>query len=342
MERLEALNYIGFFYEGEVSPSELISSDVGNSIELGTDGKLFSSGGGVGSTDWSDLTNFASLDTATTPLAGTEEIAIVQGGETKRVAVSDVADTKVDKVTTSGVERVYTINTDGSQGTKVTSDFTTILNTWLVDKMNKTASNNFTSATLLGGNFFGGSNHNVASFKTALGVGIMSGTNANGGGRYRIEPANSLKPMVGLSFYSCFYLGQTTRDNFIRIGFFDALVNTSVIANGAWLQINTASATLNAANNFVSSQSSSSTLTAGVYYECLLEFLTATSITCKIKEILTGTVVFNQTLSTNVPISSSTFACGLIASITTAGTSQSIIHVQELSFGIKPQFLNNF
>jgi hypothetical protein len=90
MERLEALNYIGFFYEGEVSPSELISSDVGNSIVLGTDGKLFSAGGGGGSTDWSDLTNFASLTPATTPLAGTEEIAIVQDGETKRVAVSNV------------------------------------------------------------------------------------------------------------------------------------------------------------------------------------------------------------------------------------------------------------
>ena len=51
MERLEALNYIGFFYEGEVSPSELISSDVDNAIELGTDGKLFApiSGGAVDS-----------------------------------------------------------------------------------------------------------------------------------------------------------------------------------------------------------------------------------------------------------------------------------------------------
>jgi hypothetical protein len=90
MERLEALNYIGFFYEGEVSPSELISSDVGNSIELGTDGKLFSAGGGGGSTDWSDLTNFASLDPATTPLADDDEFVVVQGGVTKRVAKSDV------------------------------------------------------------------------------------------------------------------------------------------------------------------------------------------------------------------------------------------------------------
>jgi hypothetical protein len=58
-------------------------------------------------------------------------------------AVKVYADTKVDKVTTSGVERVYTINADGSQGVKATSNlgemvirayypswnFTT-LNTW--------------------------------------------------------------------------------------------------------------------------------------------------------------------------------------------------------------------
>ena len=91
MKRLEALNYVGFYYDGEVLPANLISTDASNNIILGTDGNLFSSGGGGGSTDWSDLTNFASLTDATTPLAGTEEIAIVQGGVTKKVAVSDLS-----------------------------------------------------------------------------------------------------------------------------------------------------------------------------------------------------------------------------------------------------------
>ena len=90
MKRLEALNYVGFYYDGEVLPANLISTDASNDINLGTDGKLFSSGGGAGSTDWSDLTNFNLLTDATTPLAGTEEIAIVQSGETKKVAVSEV------------------------------------------------------------------------------------------------------------------------------------------------------------------------------------------------------------------------------------------------------------
>jgi hypothetical protein len=88
MKRLEALNYVGFYYDGEVVAADLISTDPSNNITLGTDNKLFSSGGSV-STDWSDLTNFNLLTSATTPLAGTEEVAIVQGATTKKVAVSE-------------------------------------------------------------------------------------------------------------------------------------------------------------------------------------------------------------------------------------------------------------
>lgn len=41
MERLEALNYVGFFSDGEVTPSSLISSDANNALIEGTDSKLF-------------------------------------------------------------------------------------------------------------------------------------------------------------------------------------------------------------------------------------------------------------------------------------------------------------
>lgn len=41
MQRLEALGYIGFFYDGEVAPLSLISSDSFNAIELGSDDRLF-------------------------------------------------------------------------------------------------------------------------------------------------------------------------------------------------------------------------------------------------------------------------------------------------------------
>ena len=46
-------------------------------------------------------------------------------------------DTKVPKVSTSGVERVYTINPDGSQATKPTSDFGTIKGTGTINRISK-------------------------------------------------------------------------------------------------------------------------------------------------------------------------------------------------------------
>jgi hypothetical protein len=63
------------------------------------------------------------LNSATLPLDNTELVPIVQGGETKKVSVSDLKSDKLDKVSTSGVERAYIINADGSQGTKATSEF---------------------------------------------------------------------------------------------------------------------------------------------------------------------------------------------------------------------------
>ena len=41
MQRLEALGYTGFFTDGEVTPSGLISTQVDNALTLGSDGKLF-------------------------------------------------------------------------------------------------------------------------------------------------------------------------------------------------------------------------------------------------------------------------------------------------------------
>jgi hypothetical protein len=46
MIRLEALQYVGFNEDGEVIIANLVSTDPSNNINLGTDGKLFSSGGG--------------------------------------------------------------------------------------------------------------------------------------------------------------------------------------------------------------------------------------------------------------------------------------------------------
>ena len=85
---------------------------------------------------WSELTDFDSLPDADLPLLGTEQIAIIQDGETKKLDLS----TKLDKVSTSGVERAYIINADGSQGTKATSEIGTTQN-YFTFSTNTTLSN---------------------------------------------------------------------------------------------------------------------------------------------------------------------------------------------------------
>ena len=47
----------------------------------------------------------------------------IDGTLSDQTDLQTALDSKLDKVSTSGVERVYTINPDGSQGTKATSDF---------------------------------------------------------------------------------------------------------------------------------------------------------------------------------------------------------------------------
>lgn len=42
MQRLEQLGYVGFLYDGEVLPADLISTDASNNLIIGSDGKLFS------------------------------------------------------------------------------------------------------------------------------------------------------------------------------------------------------------------------------------------------------------------------------------------------------------
>jgi hypothetical protein len=47
----------------------------------------------------------------------------ITGDLSDQTDLQDALDNKLDKVSTSGVERAYIINADGSQGTKATSDF---------------------------------------------------------------------------------------------------------------------------------------------------------------------------------------------------------------------------
>ena len=95
--RLEQLKYTGFYLDGEINPTDYDLEDFQNN-----------------STD-----PFARIS----DIVGGGEWGSITGTLSDQTDLQDALDSKVDKVSTAGVERAYIINADGSQGTKATSDF---------------------------------------------------------------------------------------------------------------------------------------------------------------------------------------------------------------------------
>jgi len=252
--------------------------------------------------------------------------------------VNDNFDKTLEEVTTSGVERAYIINADGSQGTKATSEFgdNYDLGNWLV---NRFTYNNAVQPYLLGSTIAGGvfsvvGITSIDSFKTMSGFVIASSASANSGYQL-ITTSSNIKPINNLAIYGVFKIIQTTRDNVIRFGY-------GVFGNNQIrLEILTNQVTLVCSTSGVTSKSASETLVADVFYIFLIEKISNTSVKAKIKRVSDGVVVFDKEVTTNIPTSSIS-NIGTTATITTAGAGQGIVQVSELSFGIKPNFLNDF
>lgn len=180
---------------------------------------------------------------------------------------------------------------------------------------------------------------------------LFSGTSANGGYRYTTYASGAsgggFKAQKGLTFFGIFTISaNSSADTLIRIGLHTSVTQADS-TDGAYLEIQGTTATFKTANN--SSRSSSSTATLSysttpteTYYLMMIHFDSLTSVSCKIKDDA-GTTVMNQTLTTSVPASGRRFGCGVIGTITTAGTSRQILECDYIGVGVrKPNFLKNF
>ena len=254
--------------------------------------------------------------------------------------VNDNFGKTLEEVTTSGVERAYIINADGSQGTKATSELgggsNYDLGNWLVNRFthNNAVQPYFIGSAISSGTFSPSGITSIDSFKTMSGFVITSSASANSGYQF-ITTSSIIKPINNLAIYGVFKIIQTTRDNVIRFGY-------GVFGNNQIrLEILTNQVTLVCSTSGVTSTSASETLVADVFYIFLIEKISNTSVKAKIKRVSDGVVVFDKEVTTNIP-TISTSNIGTTATITTAGTGQGIVQVSELSFGIKPNFLNGF
>jgi hypothetical protein len=271
--------------------------------------------------------------------------------------VNDNFGKTLEEVTTSGVERAYIINADGSQGTKPTSEFggteTFNQSTWeFSDFIDESVNQKpFTGGALAGGlqdaTIYSDTGQDYIGARL-----LFSGTSANGGYRYIANTNPSLggmRSVGGLTFYGIFRLNTQSfaRDRVIRIGFHNATSGTTTPTDGAYLEILGNTATFKTRNNSVESASSSVVLangesSTGVFYKILIEFISVASVNFKMVDN-SGTVVLNTTISTNVPSVGRRFGFGLVATIATAGANHQIMSIDYMGMGRqKPNFLNNF
>lgn len=142
------------------TPSLQQVTDIGNSTtnEIFAGGFVSGASGSFGGILFNDgnLNETASLSSLATPINPRNYILPDKNGT---IAIEE--DTVI-KVTTAGVERVYTINPDGSQATKPTSDFGTIKGTGSINRISK-----FTASGTIG-------DSQVFDNGTSVGIGAES------------------------------------------------------------------------------------------------------------------------------------------------------------------------
>jgi hypothetical protein len=252
--------------------------------------------------------DFSILTAATTPLAGTEEIAIVQGGVTKRVAVSEVG---------------------GGGGSSETFE----QSRWMFNDFY--SSNNPLNREPFMGVAVNGGNSSVATKYVTL----ASGTNANGGFRY-VTNNNSNFSKIGLTFFGILYLdiSSNARDRVIRMGFHTATTNVAPV-NGTFVEITGSDLVFITRNASVDTTSSSITLANGAtnLYEVLIHFTTATDVRCIVK-LQGGAVVLDTNSTTNIPTAG--LNAGIISHIVTAGANNTINGIDYMGIGqVCPTFL---
>jgi len=306
------------------------------------------------------------LTSASLPLAGTEEIPIVQSGVTKKVAVSEfsggggtwsdltdfnsltdattpLAGTEEIPIVQSGVTKKVAVSEfSGGGGTETFEQSRWQFNDFVTESSNLYP---FIGSAVNSGNIFFNfvTGNNILKHYQI----IRSGASANGG--YRVQTNGNTSPFfseTGLCFFGIFRIDSRSdeRNRIVRIGYYNS-INQNAPSDGAFLEIIGNDATFKVIYDSVETSSSTfalSSSTGALGYRILIEWISDTSVKCKLVDT-SNNVVFDITHSTNVPATNKRFNCGVVATNTTAGTNIEILQLDYMGFGTaKPNFLNEF
>lgn len=166
---------------------------------------------------------------------------------------------------------------------------------------------------------------------------LRSSATANSG--VRISTTQPLISASGLAFRAIAYL-PTFATRTLRVGFHD----TSTVADavdGAYFEVVDLTVVAKTASNSTRTTSDTTfVLTANTFYVFDIEYESATSVRFRVSQLTDGTLVYDQTISTNVP---SGIARAFVASLVvtnSAATASNLMQIDYMGFGsAKPSYI---
>lgn len=128
---------------------------------------------------------------------------------------------------------------------------------------------------------------------------LLRSSNTNNSG-VRITTTQPMISASGLAFRAVAYL-PTLATRTLRVGYHDATTSADAV-DGAYFEVTNLTVVAKTANNSTRTTSGTTfALTANTFYVFDIEYLTDTSVRFRVSQLSTGTLVYDQTISTNVP-----------------------------------------
>lgn len=194
----------------------------------------------------------------------------------------------------------------------------------------------FTATAMSGGDF---NSAPLTANSNAQGVLVLRKANtANGGAR--LQTTQPIISEEDLTFRAVFLLVGTLATRVVRVGYLDSISSADAV-DGSYFEINGSTVVAKTSSDSTRTSAGSAVLTADTFYVFDIEYITDTSVRFVVCNLITGAVMLDQTISTNVPPGniSRSFMAGLLAHGSATGAAD-LCHVDYMGFGTtKPPFI---
>lgn len=165
---------------------------------------------------------------------------------------------------------------------------------------------------------------------------ITSGAATNSGAYWVLPDATfALDSSVGLRSRFVFSLPSVAANTHQMLGFHD-VITVATPVDGAWMDITAGVMSFKASQaSTATTHGTTATLTANTWYYGHILFPTASTVRCVIMKE-DGTLVYDQTITTNVPTGSNRFGLVALAYMATNTTGTNVLDMDSMAWGKAP------